>query len=138
MSETIKPGDGAKAIAEIERMLDGQEQVAVFLKPEVLAALHKFISVQAERTDAGKDVQAFKELAGRLGALDYQEGIEFLVTNTEVDVVNTAWMRSFVLGRAWPNERVAFENFNYEVIGAGGRTSEVFQEYLEQFTPGAM
>ena len=138
MTEMIRPGDEAKAVAEIERMFDGQTEITVFPKPEVLAALHKFVSVQAERTDAGKDVQTFRDLAGRLGALDYQEGIEFLVTNAEVDIINTAWMRSFVLGRSWPHERVAFESFNYEVIGAGGRTSEVFQEYLEEFTPGAM
>lgn len=138
MAEMIRPGDGVKAVAEIERMFDDQKQIAVFPKPEVLAVLHKFISAQAGLTHQGDDVKIFKDLVVRLGGLDYQEGIEFVVTNQEVDTINTAWMRSFVLGRARPIERVAFENFNYGVIEAGGRTSEVFQEYLEQFTPGAM
>lgn len=138
MSEAIRRGDGAKAVQAVEKMYSDQRTVTVLPKPEVLAALHKFISTQAELTHQGDDLKTFKDLAVRLGGLDYQEGIEFLITNQEVDTVNTAWMRAFVLGRAKPSERVAFENFNYCVIEAGGRTSEVFQEYLEEFTPGAM
>lgn len=138
MNESIKRGDGIRAVEAVERMYSDQRAVAVLPKPDVLAALHKFINTQAELTHQGDDVKTFKDLAVRLGGLDYQEGIEFVVTNQEVDTINTAWMRSFVLGRARPIERIAFENFNYGVIAAGGRTSEVFQEYLEQFTPGAM
>lgn len=138
MGETIKYGDAERAVLEIERMLKDNVEIVVFPEPGVLGSLHKFIASQTQLRHSPDDAKVFDDLERRLGGLDYQDGIEFIVTNGEVDLVNKEWMQSIVLGRAWPAERLAFEKFNYAVVDCGGRTSEVFQEYLEQFTPGAM
>ncbi len=126
-------------LAEASKVAASAEtrEIVVSTTPMLAHFLYVLVDTELKRDLPVKERTIFEGLKPRVKALDFQEGLDISIGDSEIDTIATAWMGSIAAG-ASQEERSAFEELNMKFTAGGGKTSEAFQEYVERFTPGAM